>query len=238
MRRLLLLALLVLPAAAYAQRARPFAEKGDLALVVGVSPGSFPDITSAFDGIGLRYRATDRSVIGASVGFDVATSDGSGDTEGTQNTGGVRVALWNENHVGRGRGPVSPFVGGGIIAGYRRSTYTRDVFPCDPAGCPGPPCDPAACPGVPEGVPGGDSPQASQRVTGYSVGVGAILGAEVRLARGVTLGAAYTLGVAVERFSATNGGPVGPFGGGTFNGGTTLVAGGTGLTDLHLSVYF
>lgn len=224
MSRLLLLSLLLVPAAAHAQRARPFAEQGDVALVVGVSGLTDLDLSPALGGIGVRYRATDRSVIGTSIGFDVGTTDRD-DSGDSQSTGGVQVAVWNENHIGRGRGIVSPFVGGGVVAGFRRQSYTTGIDPCEPFGCPIPPCDPAACPGVPEA--------ASQSQTRVSVGVGAILGAEVRVARGVTLGAAYTLGVAVERVSYDSDLPFG-----SDDTGSTTVLGGTGLTDLHLSVYF
>lgn len=217
MRRLILCALLVLPVAARAQRTRPFAEKGDVALVVGISPVSFPAITSALDGIGVRYRATDRSVIGVSAGFTVGTVD-QDDSDDEFSGGSGRISVWNENHLGRSRGIVSPFVGAGLTAGLARETVSRDnvPFPCDPGNCPDEPVT------------------AVLRQSRYSVGVGAILGAEVRVARGVTLGAAYTLGVSVERLSFTD---TSPFRSDN-EARSTVVAGGTGLTNLQLSVYF
>lgn len=216
MRRLLLLAVLVLPAAAQAQRARPFAEKGDVALVVGISPVDFPAITSALDGVGVRYRATDRSVVGVSVGFSASSLD-TGDSNSSRGAGSGRVTVWNENHLGRARGVVSPFIGAGLTAGYSREALTIDVLPCTEFGCPD------AGPGA-----------AESRLSRASVGIGAILGAEVRVARGVTLGAAYTLGVAVERVSYRDDRPFG----GRDEGTSTFVSGGTGLTNLQLSVYF
>ncbi len=215
MRRLLLSVLLVLPVAAQAQRARPFAEKGDVALVVGISPIDFPAITSALDGIGVRYRATDRSVVGVSVGFNASSID-TGDSGGSRGVGSGRISVWNENHLGRARGIVSPFVGAGLTAGYSREVLTIDVLPCYDLDCPGVPVS------------------AESRLTRASVGVGAILGAEVRVARGVTLGAAYTLGVSVDRVSFRNDEPFG----GRDEGTSTSVSGGTGLTNLQLSVYF
>ena len=215
MRRLILFALIVFPVCGRAQHARPFAERGDVALVVGISPADFPSVTSALGGVGLRYRVNDLTVLGASVGFGASTlnRDDSGDGRGA---GSGRVSVWNENHIGRRRGVVSPFFGGGFTAGFSRETFTRDDVPCDPAACP-------------------DGPQTVEsRRTHTSFGVGAILGAEVHVARGVTLGAAYTLGVGVERFVYTTDDPFS----GTPADRSTLVAGGTGLTDLQLSVYF
>ena len=86
---------------ASAQHDRPFAEKGDLALVATVS-GDIPRLNPAFGGVGLRYRVADRTVLGASVGGQYDTSE----DESANESAGRRfsVALWNENHIGRRRG--------------------------------------------------------------------------------------------------------------------------------------
>ncbi len=200
MRLATLAALILLAPAASAQRARPFAAKGDVALVVGLSGDTFTRLNPAFGGIGLRYRATDGTVVGASVGFQVQSLDGD-DQSGNGSQRSVSLALWNENHLGRRRGIVSPFLGAG--ATFRAGRQAQERGPEEFS------------------------------ATDYSVGVGALLGAEVKLARGVTLGAAYTLGVEVltRSFSATPDPSQVP-------GDQTSVRVGTGLTDLHLSVYF
>jgi opacity protein-like surface antigen len=214
--RLILLALALIPVAASAQRSRPIAEKGDVALVAAISGVSFTQLTPAFGGVGVRYRVADRTVIGTSVGFQYQTLDqGEIDDELTQRS--VSVALWNENHLGRGLGVVSPFLGAGTTfrAGSTRSERTGTT--CDETQCPGPVVT------------------LRQSRTDLSFGVGALLGAEVRLARGVTLGAAYTLGVEVYRSREERTGPDGSV---TEYGPDTSVRAGTGTTDLHVSVYF
>lgn len=207
----LLAVLTVLPASA--QRSRPWAEKGDVALVVSISGGGLTDLTPALGGIGVRYRVTDRTVVGTSVGFDYATFDEDG-SDASVTERGLRLALWNENHLGRRTGLVSPFLGAG--ATFSVNNQEREFVRT--------PCDDVVCPGAPQ--------RESASGTVLSFGVGALLGAEVRLARGVTLGAAYTLGVAVDRESQES----------TFNpnppGDRTIVRVGTGVSDLNLSVYF
>ncbi|HEX9950376.1 MAG TPA: outer membrane beta-barrel protein [Rubricoccaceae bacterium] len=211
--RLVLLILLVVPAAAHAQRARPFAEKGDLALVVGVA--GLTDLSPAFGGIGVRYRVADRTVIGTSLGLGFGTEDADDENRVSTRTSAT-LAVWNENHLGRRGGIVSPFVGAGATFGVQRFEADFDGIPCDPASCPD--------------TPGGFS----QSETTLSIGVGALLGAEVRIARGVTLGAAYTLGIAVDRRESDRSNPFGS----NDSVRSTFVRGGTDLTDLSLSVYF
>ncbi len=214
MRLATLTALLLLIPAAAAQRARPFAEKGDVALVVGLSGDTFTRLNPAFGGIGLRYRATDRTVLGASVGFQFQSLDEDGDA-GSTTQRSVSLALWNENHLGSRRGIVSPFLGAGVTFRAGRQAQERDIAACTPELCPGP------------------TTREELSETTYAFGVGALVGAEVKLARGVTLGAAYTLGVAVDTrsFDTTlDPGQVPPD--------LTVVRVGTGLTDLQLSVYF
>lgn len=211
---LALLVLLLVPAAARAQRARPFAEKGDLALVVGVS--GLRDLSPAFGGIGVRYRVAERTVIGTSIGLSFATDDREEFVSGQFTQTSATLAVWNENHLGRRGGIVSPFIGAGATFGIQNAEADLDDIPCDPAGCPETPVS------------------FSQSETAFSVGVGALLGAEVRVARGITLGAAYTLGIAVERRDADRQTPLGPDD--SFS--STVIRGGTGLTDLTLSVYF
>lgn len=210
--RLATLAVLVLLAsAAQAQRARPFAEKGDVALVVGLSGDTFTRLNPAFGGIGLRYRATDRTVVGGSVGFQFQSLDAGADAPSARS---VSVALWNENHLGRRRGVVSPFLGAG--ATFRAGRQARSATVAD--------CTDGLC-GPPRTV--------EFSTTQVAVGVGALVGAEVKLARGVTLGAAYTLGIEVE--TQAFGSPSGLF---PQPDDATLVRIGTGVTDLQLSVYF
>ncbi|HEX8298288.1 MAG TPA: outer membrane beta-barrel protein [Rubricoccaceae bacterium] len=210
---LALLGLLGLPSVAFAQRNPSLAEKGDLALVVGVS--SLVDLSPVLGGIGVRYRLADRTVIGTSLGLNIGSED-TDDANRVSTRTSATLAVWNENHLGRRDGIVSPFVGAGATFGVQRFQSDFD----------GAPCDPAACPGTPGGY--------SQSETTLSVGVGALLGAEVRIARGVTLGAAYTLGIAVDRRESDRQNPFGPSESST----ATFVRGGTGLTDLSLSVYF
>lgn len=208
MRGLVLLAVL-LPLAASAQRGRPIAERGDVALVAEISRSDGLGLLPVLGGLGVRYRLTDRSVIGTSVGVRYTTADRDGDESTSQR---YSVALWNENHVGSGRGVVSPFVGAGVRLAVTDDDYrTGTVF--DP---PGP-------------VPVASS------TTSLAVGAGALVGAEVRLARGVTLGAAFMLGVDVTKADRTV----------RFSDGTedadrapTVVSFGTNVSELVLSVYF
>ena len=212
--RLAVLALVALVAGpASAQRARPFAERGDVALVVGVS--GVTDLVPAFGGVGARYRVRDRTVVGASVGVDYADRnvDVRDGFEADERNGGVRVSVWNENHVGRRGALVSPFVGVGVQARASGAEAERSL-PCEPGeGC--------------------TVRTETASLSSTAVGVGALLGAEVRVARGVTLGAAYALGAEVSRDRQER----------TLDGEPrrdrfTTFRAGTGLTPLILSVYF
>lgn len=218
MRRLLLALAVLLPVSASAQRDRPFAEKGDLALVASIPALNVLNLEPAFGGIGLRYRVADRTVIGASVGlqYDVFDQDRT-ETSGESSARRLSLALWNENHIGRSRGPVSPFLGAGAVFRVGDQRTEQDNVECDPT---------APCPEPPVAF--------VNARTELSVGVGALIGAEIRLARGVTLGAAYVLGVEVSRFrfeqtpadvreQLTE---------------QNILRFGTGVTDLHVSVYF
>ncbi len=133
------------------------------------------------------------------MGFQVQSVDANDGIGETQRS--VSIALWNENHLGRRRGLVSPFIGAG--ATFRAARLRQERGPD------------------------------SFSSTDVAVGAGALLGAEVKLARGVTLGAAYTLGVEVtaRSFDATPDPMQVP-------DDQTIVRVGTGLTDLHVSVYF
>ncbi|HEX8386855.1 MAG TPA: outer membrane beta-barrel protein [Rubricoccaceae bacterium] len=216
--RLLLLALVLLPVAASAQRSRPIAERGDLAFVVGVSGLNVLALQPTFGGVGLRYRVSDRSVVGASVGVEFAASDqDQGETvvsDGSRRN--VRLALWNENHLGSGRRVASPFVGAGVTFAVGDEEYEREAAVCTPDGC-GPAVE-----------------TQRQSASSLSFGAGVLLGAEVRVARGITLGAAYVLGATVSRSEYEQTSTVSP----VQEGHSTSVQFGTGMTDLHLSVYF
>lgn len=218
MRQLLLVLVVLIPATAVAQRDRPFAEKGDVALVASIPALNVLNLEPALGGVGLRYRVADRTVVGASIGlqYDVSGQDRTEESYESVDRR-ISVALWNENHLGRGRGPVSPFLGAGAVFRIGDRRFEQNNAACSPD---------EPCPDQPVTV----------RLTNNEavIGGGLLAGAEVRLARGVTLGAAYVLGVEVSRlrFDQT---PVGAQGRPT---GQNAVRFGTGVTDLHVSVYF
>lgn len=218
LRALIALAVL-LPASASAQRGRPVAERGDLALVASIPGIDVLRLNPTVGGIGLRYRVADRTVVGASVGlrFDTFDEDRGG-VSGEVTRRSVGLTLWNENHVGRGLGPVSPFVGAGLTFGVGDERVEREATPCDPF---------TPCPGPLEGY--------RDATSSTTFGAGALLGAEVRVARGVTLGAAYVLGVEVSRFRYERERTDVP---GVENGSGNNVRAGSGVTDVQLSVYF
>ena len=207
MRALILVACL-LPLAASAQRGRPFAQKGDVALVVALSAQDLLAVRPALGGVGVRYRLTDRNVVGTSVGFSLGRGERNG---GDESTSRLSVAFWNESHLSRRPGLVSPFVGGGVVVTARRSE--QDMTPCggDPS------CGPTSI---------------VRTYRSETIAAGALLGAEVRVARGVTLGAAYTLGVEASRDRYSE------IGTPRFPDDAWNVRVGTGLTDVLLSVYF
>lgn len=182
----LALALLVVVLAAgtsSAQRGHGFAEKGDVALVAELA--SITSLQPLQGGIGLRYRLADQTVFGASVGGrsvsadEQAESDGNGQDRG-QESSFLQASFWVEQHLGRPRRSVSPFVGAGLqlARGSDEMTYEQTVFPCRPT---------TECGPVTQVLE-------SDRET-RTVGGALFVGAEVRLARGVTLGGAYALSV-------------------------------------------
>lgn len=176
MRTIAIVLLVVLASSADAQRGRGHdgvAQRGDLALTFTAE-----DVWGGFDngGVGLRTWLGDRLVGAASVGvsFERQDSEFGPDTERTE----AAASFGLEAHVGGSR-TVSPFVGGGIRLAYARldgrSTYF--AYPSD-----------AFCHTF---APCANSGLDADEV---SVGAGIDLGAEIRLARGVTLLGAHRLG--------------------------------------------
>ena len=229
--RPLCLALVVLAGTAHAdaqRRGRPLAERGDVALIAEVSGIDDLRLLSALGGVGVRYRVADRVVLGTSVG--VNAFDGDRDADRESEAGGQdvsdesssfsgRVTVWAERHVRTRQRAVSPFVGGGlqIAASTQEATTTQAV-----ASCPTSPCPPFT--------------RSSERES-LAVGAGVFAGVEVKLARGVSLGGAYTLGAeyttAETRLETDLGGDVERD---TFDERFWTV--GTGISRLVLSVYF
>ena len=173
-----------LPADAQRRRGQPFAERGDVALVATLSGLDVVQLQPALGGVGVRYRLADQTVLGTSLGFGVLAddTDGSAGDQGQQSDGDIvdaTVSVWVEQHVGRRRRTVSPFVGAGVQLGGGTAEFSSDltVFPCG---------DPAAC------APQTRTSETERRTLRAAGGVFA--GAEVRLAAGVTLGGAYTFG--------------------------------------------
>ena len=220
---------LSLPAAA--QRGRPFAEKGDVALVAQVSGLEVLRLNPALGGIGARYRVTDRAVIGASVGLDVFDRDREGDLPGPGSESGtaVRVHVWNENHLGRAGGRISPFVGAGLGVEFQR---LADEFETTDGVC------------LPDGTCGSFPVLRRQSARTAAFRGGVFVGAEVRLASRLTLGAAYLLGLGYENrtieaeVAPAAGTPPGALFPVSRREESSTLRVGTGLTDLHLSVYF
>ena len=181
------LALLLAADAATAQRHRDrsFADQGDVALTAEIESISGGRLLPTLGGVGLRYRAGDRTVLGVSVGGTVRSDDydqtrqGSDTVQEAEVTEG-RVALWTEQHVGRRWRTVSPFVGAGLQLGLRSRTTEsfQEVTPCPPDQL----CDV-------------EFRRARTETDERTVGAAVFVGAEVRLASRVTLGAAYLLGV-------------------------------------------
>ncbi len=160
-------------------------------------------LSPVYGGVGARYWTSDHTVVGGSVGLRASTFDRA---EANQSDRNLEAALWVERHrASRHRG-VSPLVAAGVIGTAGRVAFERTA---------------------PDGTEQRDSNSM------YAVGAGVALGAEVRLAPGVTLGGAYFLGVGVQRVSGTSTSGVGftPFI-------QTRIGLGTGVTPIHLSVYF
>ena len=188
MRAVLVLTVLVvsaLPADAQRRRGQAFAERGDVALVATLNGLDVVRLSPTLGGVGVRYRLADQTVLGTSVGLSALSGDGDGGRDGqTQRTDqdalDATVALWVEQHVGRRRRTVSPFVGAGVQVGGGTASFSSadTFFPC------GVPTD---CEAVRRSA---ETERRTLRVAG-----GVFVGAEVRLAAGVTLGGAYTFGV-------------------------------------------
>ncbi|OZC02558.1 outer membrane beta-barrel protein [Rubricoccus marinus] len=221
---LVLLALVLFTADAEAQRrGQTLAREGDLALTVGLVGLDDLALRPLDGGIGLRYRLTDRSVVGASVGLTFADRDQENQSDNVESfdesdTFGSSVSLWTERHVGRSR-VVSPFIGLGARARFVRTDASNTFEPsCDPT---------VSCPPVTRTLD----------AETVSVGGALLLGAEVKLARGITLGGAYTLGVDYSETSRTTT-VSGPDVAGGGSGTSKSWSYGVGTTDLSLSVYF
>lgn len=217
MRALFVLACL-LPLVASAQRSRPFAQKGDVALVVAIPAVNILNLEPAFGGVGLRYRVADRYVLGGSAGFQ--TQDVSNEGRNSEDYAGLAVtgSLWLEHHIGRRAGSVSPLYGLGLTAQTSSfdATYVREETVCTGDGC--------------------TTLPVTYDLTNArtAVGAGALLGVELRLARQITLGAAYVVGLEVSSQRSES-----PREGGTVDAfESDGLRAGTGLTDLHLSIYF
>lgn len=227
-------ALFAAPDAEAQRRQRAFAEQGDLALVAVARGLDVVRLTPLDSGVGLRYRVTDQTVLGASLGLSLADRDEDASRDVTDNsefsdeTGNsstrLRVSMWLEQHLGRGRGPISPFVGAGLrLATSDDGTRVERHLG---AGC----SAGAVCSSVIE----------NERAS-VAVGAALLLGAEVKLARGVTLGAAYTLGAEYRTDEQTttvtdrrDGAP--DFVDRRIQDARTVSLG-TGLTELALSIY-
>ena len=227
--RFVLLAVLVcsaLPADAQRRRGQPFAERGDVALLATLNGLDVVRLSPALGGVGVRYRVADQTVLGTSVGLSVLAGDSEADGDGQgqssdQDAVDATLSVWVEQHVGRRRRTVSPFVGAGVQVGGGTDSYTVDqtFLPC---------ADPADCAPVTRSA---ETERRTLRVAG-----GVFVGAEVRLAAGVTLGGAYTFGVRytdsedTRRFVDAGVDDEQTFG-------RQLLEVGTGTTGISLSVY-
>ncbi len=228
---LVLAVVLALPADAQRRRAQPFAERGDVALVVTLDGLDAVRLRPALGGIGVRYRVADQTVVGTSLGLSVLRADTETDADGSgradrqqrgEDAVDATVSVWVEQHVGRRRRAVSPFVGAGVQVGIGSAeSDTEQMFlPCE---------GPTECAPVTRVF---ESERQTLQVAG-----GVFVGAEVRLAAGVTLGGAYTFGVRYtdteeSRRSVTEGAPEEQ----SFD--RQFLEIGTGTTGLSLSVYF
>ena len=140
------------------------------------------DLRPALGGVGLRYRVADQTVLGTSVGLSLsrAETDADGSRADVSSAYDVSLSTWLEQHVGRRSRLASPFVGVGVRGRLFDRTQTRQYQTVDPLG------------NVVE-------VEIEQTVEGFSIGGGLLLGAEVRLAKGVTLGGAYIVVVLYDQ---------------------------------------
>ena len=229
LRALALVAFLVatsLPTDAQRRRQAPFAQRGDVALVAELAGLDDATLLPLLGGVGVRYRAADRTVLGTSLGLNVVSreSDQDGaDRDGASELRGVdfRASAWVEQHLRTRQRVVSPFVGGGLSVGAGRTEQSSSQT----SACAGDPaCDPSVF------------RNESSRET-ITVGGALFVGAEVRVVRGVTLGGAYALGAeytdAETRFERSVNGAVDAD---RFSDRGWAV--GTSTTRIALSVYF
>lgn len=179
----LFFALTVDAASAQRHRDRSFAEAGDLALIVSVEGLDVLRLQPVGGGVGVRYRLANQTVLGASVGLGILSQEVDvgvryGRDHEEDRVGGM-VSLWLEQHVGRRGRPISPFIGAGLQVGASATDWQTDRAGtvCAPDGS----CDPIVL------------TQTDERRT-LQVGGALFVGAEVKLARGITLGGAYMLG--------------------------------------------
>lgn len=203
--------IVVLPSPAAGQPHRDGARRdagraGRVAVVGSVPWESLSSFPPSVGGVGVRYGASERTVLGGTLGLSVSSSNGASDLSS------VRGALWVEQHLGRPRGPVSPFV----IVELDASRYDNGSTYVYPDCIPDSPCPP---------VWSGEETVSS---LGGSVGAGA----EVRLLRGLTLSGGYRVRLAGERVS------FGSFPGAPEPQDLNTVTLRTGAADLRLSIYF
>lgn len=184
MRPLVALALVLLALPAHAQRRGHapdrVASRGDVALTFTAD-----DVWDGFDngGVGLRAWLGRQLVGSVSLGVELDRTDTEFGPDVERHA--ATLALGLEAHLGGSR-TVSPFVGGGVRLGYAEVDggygpydYTVVVEDCDTRLC-----DPSVW------YPSYGRRSADE----LSVGAGLDLGAEVRLARGVTLLGAHRIG--------------------------------------------
>ncbi|WP_412062907.1 hypothetical protein [Rubrivirga sp. IMCC45206] len=195
MRLVLLSAVLALAAGASAQtssapappeEAAFFARRGDIALTAGV----FGVGGGAISHLGARYWVSDRTAVGADVGeatLDVGGSEADDQRFPSYMTSvhAQSASLWAERHVASPWSAVSLVAGVRVHAGLQSRDVSRylmylacDVEPCELAGF-----------------------GASAREEAVTGGVSALVGYEVRLFRGLTVGVTSEVGLA--RTSAT-----------------------------------
>ena len=167
--RLGLLVLALVPALALAQPDRGRVDRlaqGDIALVAAMTNVSLINLNPTLLGVGARYGATDRTVIGSTVGVFGQASESDTETDGYR----ADLTVWSETHLApRGR-RVSPFVGVQLAAN-RQDWTTRTDESCTTCG-----------------------PIRQRESTYTTVGAGAVGGAELVVLRGLTLSAAMWLG--------------------------------------------
>ena len=182
---------LAAPAAdAQFRRDKRFAKQGDVALVAGISGLQVLQLRPVLSGIGVRYWVADQTVLGLSVGGsiqDAEIENTQDDQEGeviredtNANTSTTAtLSVWMEQHVGRRNRAVSPFVGAGLqlsVVDAELDYESVIQLTCQ---------DGAECPTIVRRLESSE--------TARTLGGGLVVGAEVRLARGVTLGGAYTV---------------------------------------------